>query len=169
MTSPELLPQVTQIVRSLLNDGEFPEYRVEDDRGLEEDEYINFAMQVLSALTRAPSTVEVEDDAILPCDVFLPPATIIRKGVKLSVLLLGIKVREKFQGAHLTIDAPPTLASEKEDGKADECCPTCERTDIEFRGYQPERCKDPWHDRRRVLARAVKAAPASLFAKGEGK
>lgn len=33
-------------------------------------------------------------DQVLPCDVKLPPGTVIRKGVKLNTLLLAMKQRE---------------------------------------------------------------------------
>lgn len=34
------------------------------------------------------------EDSKLPCDVMLPPNTIIRKGCALSVLMTALKVRE---------------------------------------------------------------------------
>lgn len=42
-----------------------------------------------------PGGAEQESAAVLPCDVLLPPATIIRKGTRLSVLLTALDQREK--------------------------------------------------------------------------
>jgi len=45
------MQEVSRIVRTLLTNDAFPEYRMDDDRGLEESEYVDFAMRVLSALS----------------------------------------------------------------------------------------------------------------------
>jgi len=45
------MQEVSRIVRMLLTNDAFPEYRMDDDRGLEESEYVDFAMRVLSALS----------------------------------------------------------------------------------------------------------------------
>lgn len=42
-----------------------------------------------------------DNEAVLPCDVRLPPATTIRKGVKVSTLMLAIKQREKYDAEDL--------------------------------------------------------------------
>jgi hypothetical protein len=63
------------------------------------DPYASLIRAYLSALPASPDG----EKAVLPCDVHLPPATILRKGVSLSALLAGLKAR----GMNLP-DPPPT-------------------------------------------------------------
>lgn len=42
---------IARAVKRILKEGEFPEYRTDDDRGLEPDEYTDFVLKVLDALT----------------------------------------------------------------------------------------------------------------------
>jgi len=59
-------------------------------------------------------------DDKLPCDVMVPPRTIIRKGCKLSTLLEAIKHREG-QGPHATMfsERATLPASERVTGGSD--------------------------------------------------
>lgn len=45
--------ELLEAVRKILRAGKWPEYRTEDDRGLEEDEYVEFVQDVLAALRSA--------------------------------------------------------------------------------------------------------------------
>jgi len=115
MTSPELLPWW-----KILADN----WRGRNGNSTTGDSVRNSCADELEkvaqrALTRAPSTVGVEDEYILPCDVMLPaietPLGVERdtilKGCTLSALLHSL---EKYKKYPLHV---PTLASEKEGGK----------------------------------------------------
>jgi hypothetical protein len=56
------------------------------------DEKVRDAAQVLTALARQ-ATEQVSDDAVLPCDVRLPPATTIAAGCKLGTLIHALECR----------------------------------------------------------------------------
>lgn len=43
--------------------------------------------------TSEADTLPEPSEPVLPCDVTLPPATVIRKGVKLSTLLHALELR----------------------------------------------------------------------------
>ena len=49
--------------------------------------------------------IELARPQTLPCDVLLPPRTILRKGCDLETLLLGIAAREKFPADATRIEA----------------------------------------------------------------
>lgn len=53
-------------------------------------------------------------DQVLPCDVRLPPGTLISKGVKISTLMLAIQQREKFPLHARTFDGVPTTEEQQE-------------------------------------------------------
>jgi hypothetical protein len=56
------------------------------------------AEAALRSAASAPSqavTGEAREEPTLLCDVFLPPATILRKGVKLSVLMAALSVKHR--------------------------------------------------------------------------
>ncbi len=51
--------QIKEAVSKILKKGVWPEYRTEDDRGLEVDEYVDFILEVQAALAR-PNPVGAE-------------------------------------------------------------------------------------------------------------
>jgi hypothetical protein len=63
--------------------------------------------QALRERAAAFITTQAEREAaVLPCDVFLPPATTIKAGCKVSTLILALDVRRARSAASTTATAP---------------------------------------------------------------
>lgn len=75
----------------------------------------DFAFAVAAILAASPAApapaAGVDAEALLPCDVAVAPATIIRKGCKVSTLMLAIKQREGRNVGDISDAAQTALAA----------------------------------------------------------